>query len=74
MFKPGGPAALICHVDMLASFAALTGQKLAEADGPDSINVLPALLGEKSKSPAASFWSNRITWATRWPCAKAPGS
>jgi hypothetical protein len=32
---------------MLASFAALTGQPLAEADAPDSFNVLPALLGEK---------------------------
>ncbi len=28
------------------SFAALTGQKLDDADAPDSFNVLPALLGE----------------------------
>jgi len=33
---------------MLASFAALTGQKLIEAAGPDSFNILPALLGDKT--------------------------
>ena len=47
--------ALICQVDMLASFAALTGQKLAEADGPDSFNVLPALLGEKLDKPCRDY-------------------
>jgi arylsulfatase A-like enzyme len=36
---------LICHVDLLATFAALTGATLTAADGPDSINVLPALVG-----------------------------
>ena len=36
---------LICHVDFLATFAALTGDKLAAGDGPDSFNVLPALTG-----------------------------
>ncbi len=45
--KPGTSDALLCQVDTLASAAALTGQKLAEADAPDSFNVLPALLGEK---------------------------
>ncbi len=44
----GDSGALICHVDMLASFAALTGQKLIEAAGPDSFNILPALLGDKT--------------------------
>lgn len=43
--EPGTSAALVSHVDMLASLAALVGQPLAEADGPDSIDVLPALLG-----------------------------
>ena len=41
------PAQLIGHVDTLATFAALTGQKLPADAGPDSFNVLPALLGEK---------------------------
>lgn len=37
---------LICHVDLLATFAALTGATLTAADGPDSVNVLPTLLGK----------------------------
>jgi arylsulfatase A-like enzyme len=45
--QPGVSDALISQVDLLASFAALTGQKLEKADAPDSVNVLPALLGEK---------------------------
>jgi arylsulfatase A len=43
---------LVAHVDALATFAALTGQKLAPEAGPGSYNVLPALLGEKLKQPA----------------------
>ncbi len=49
--QPGVSDALVCQVDMLASFASLTGQKLAPADGPDSYNVLPALLGQKTVTP-----------------------
>jgi arylsulfatase A-like enzyme len=44
--KPGMSDALVCQIDFPASFAALTGQKLADGDAPDSFNVLPALLGE----------------------------
>jgi arylsulfatase A-like enzyme len=44
--KPGASDALVCQIDLLMSFAALTGRKLHEADAPDSFNVLPALLGE----------------------------
>ncbi len=36
---------LICHVDMLATFASLTGARLNENDGPDSFNILPTLTG-----------------------------
>lgn len=43
--------ALVAHVDTLATMAALVGQPLAANDGPDSFNVLPALLGEKTASP-----------------------
>ena len=46
--KPGVSDALVCQIDFPASFAALTGQRLAPEDAPDSFNVLPALLG---KSP-----------------------
>ena len=49
--QPGVSGELICHVDILASMAALTGQSLPEAAGPDSFNVLPALLGEKHEPP-----------------------
>ncbi len=44
--QPGVSDALVCHIDFLASFAALTGQKLAAGEGPDSRNVLRALLGQ----------------------------
>ncbi len=46
--------ALLAHLDMLATFAALTGMKLADDAAPDSINVLPALLGE-SKTGRLDF-------------------
>jgi len=45
--QPGVSDALISQVDLLGSMAALTGQSLAKADAPDSLNCLPALLGEK---------------------------
>ncbi len=47
--KRGVSDALVSQVDLLASFASFTDQKLAVADAPDSHNVLPALLG-KSKT------------------------
>ena len=43
--KPGVSPALICQIDLLASLATLTDQKLSSADGPDSFDILPALLG-----------------------------
>ena len=46
--KPGQSDALLSQVDFMASFAALTGRKLAPDDAPDSFDILPALLG---KSP-----------------------
>jgi arylsulfatase A-like enzyme len=42
---------LICHVDMLATCAALLGRELPREAGPDSFNLLPALLGEKRDQP-----------------------
>jgi arylsulfatase A-like enzyme len=38
--------ALFCQIDFLATFAALTGESIPEGCGPDSRNLLPALLGE----------------------------
>jgi arylsulfatase A len=40
---------LISQIDMLGTFAAVTGQKRKPADGPDSVDMLPALTG----TPAA---------------------
>jgi arylsulfatase A-like enzyme len=44
--KPAASDALVCQIDLLASLAALTEQKLDDTAAPDSFNVLPALLGE----------------------------
>jgi arylsulfatase A-like enzyme len=44
--KPGTSNALISQIDLFASFAGLTGQKLPEDSAPDSFDVLPALLGQ----------------------------
>jgi len=44
--KPGVSDALVCQIDFLASFANLTGRKLAADDAPDSFDILPVLLGD----------------------------
>lgn len=44
--QPGVSDALVCQIDFLASFAAMTGQNLTNDAAPDSFNVLPALLGQ----------------------------
>ena len=41
--------ALVGQIDLLASLAALTSQKLPNQAAPDSVDVLPALLGESEK-------------------------
>lgn len=38
--------ALLSHVDLLSSLAALTGQPLSKGAAPDSKDILPALLGQ----------------------------
>jgi arylsulfatase A-like enzyme len=47
--SPGISDALVSQVDFVASFAALTGQKLGTQDAPDSFNALPTLLGKDKK-------------------------
>ena len=47
--KPGTSDALFSQIDLMASFAGLTGQTLAKDEGPDSFNNLDALMG-KSKT------------------------
>ncbi|MDX2431760.1 MAG: arylsulfatase, partial [Bacteroides sp.] len=41
---------IICNVDMLTTFAALTGQQLAANDARDGVNVLPALIEDPDSS------------------------
>ena len=43
---PGRSAALVSQVDLLASLARLAGATLPPEAGPDSVDVLPALLGD----------------------------
>jgi arylsulfatase A-like enzyme len=40
---------LICNVDMLSTFAALTRQKPGEGQGRDSVNILPALVDDPAE-------------------------
>ncbi len=47
--KPGTSDALFSQIDLMASFAKLTGQTLSAGEGPDSQDHLNALLG-KSKT------------------------
>ncbi len=44
-------AETICHVDFLATVAALLGEKLPAHAGEDSVNILPVVLGEKQDRP-----------------------
>jgi arylsulfatase A-like enzyme len=45
--KPGSTSSqLICNVDMLATFAALTGQTLDKKQQADSVNILPAWVSD----------------------------
>lgn len=45
--QPGVSNQIVCTVDFPASFAVLTGVKLPADSCLDSVNVMPALLGEK---------------------------
>ena len=50
--KPGAEStALITHLDMVASFAALTGTAIPDGQCRDSINVLPYILGGTTDKP-----------------------
>lgn len=47
--RPGVSNALVSQVDLLGSFAALTGQPLNAAEGPDSFDMLPTFTGKDKK-------------------------
>jgi arylsulfatase A len=44
-------AEIVCHVDLLATYAALLGAKLPPDAAEDSYDILPALLGKKLERP-----------------------
>lgn len=48
--EPGISEALVSQVDLLASFAALTGTAIPPEAGPDSLNQIRTLLGESNQS------------------------
>ncbi len=41
----------MCHVDFMATVAAILGEKLPDHAAEDSVNALPVLLGERHSSP-----------------------
>jgi arylsulfatase A-like enzyme len=47
--EAGTTDALFSQIDLMASFAALTGQSLGEEEGPDSFDNLNTLLGKSDK-------------------------
>ncbi|MBX7207186.1 MAG: arylsulfatase [Verrucomicrobiaceae bacterium] len=79
---------VICLTDMLSTFAAITGQSLPDDAGPDSFNVLPAMLGEAKsevrpnlvvQSGSSSYFEKRREglWAVRegkWKLVMGQGS
>ena len=72
--QPGSESgALIAHLDMPATFAALTGVKLPSGDCLDSFNVLPALLGQPTLKAARDNFIPH-NGGTRGPFAVRQGS
>jgi arylsulfatase A-like enzyme len=47
--KPGVSDALVGQVDLVASLASWTGQKLEQNDAPDSLDLMPVFLGESKQ-------------------------
>ena len=67
--KPGVSDALVCHIDFLASFAALTGQKLGAGTGRTASTCCPRCWA--NPRPAAINWSNM---PARLACARHRGN
>jgi arylsulfatase A-like enzyme len=69
----------ICFTDMLATFAAIVGQELPPDAGPDSFNVLPAMLATAKKPirDALAIRSGNTTMTIRmgdWKLIEGLGS
>jgi len=70
----------ICHVDLLATVAAILGDKLDDGDAEDSYDILPAMCGHKLERPirdATVHTSGNGVFAIRrgkWKLITRPGS
>ncbi len=69
---------VVCHVDFMATVAAILGQKLPDNAAEDSVSILPALMGEQLNAPlreATIHHSARGKFAIRrgdWVLIDAP--
>ena len=77
--RPGSTSdETVCHVDLMATLAAMLDVKLPADAGVDSVNILPALLGERLNAPlreATVHHSGRGKFAIRrgdWVLILAP--
>jgi arylsulfatase A-like enzyme len=74
--NPGTSEAIVGQVDLMASFAGLTGQKLRYVDAPDSFDLLAALLGDSKTGRdhivehAGSLALRKGNWKYIEPAAK----
>ena len=59
--------ALVCQTDLLATFAAIAGRKLADDEGEDSENLLPVLTGrrEEGRFEMVTLSSRKVLGARR---------
>lgn len=70
----------ICHTDLFATMADLLNAPPPEGAAPDSVSIVPALLGEKRDKPLRDFTVHHSidgTFALRqgpWKLIDAPGS
>lgn len=55
--KPGVSDQLTCLTDLMATLASLLGDDLTDAEGPDSYDILPVLLGENAAAGRESLIS-----------------
>lgn len=69
----GESSALIAHLDMAATFAAIVGVKLPADAAPDSFNVLPYLLGAETAGPLRPHFVAH-TGGTKGPFAVRQGN
>ncbi len=58
--KPGVSDAVVSQTDYLASLAALTGAKVPAGKAIDSLNILPALLGESKEGIEAFYQAGTV--------------